>query len=134
MLFHSFMVSPCLWLASFPCTICASSSDSYLVQLWVARVIFLMLSHLNMQASAVTPGITEAMNFQSSKVYIMQVVLCLSIGHGRLSYHCTWKLPKLVSLGPTRPSCASTSWSLSSYMSDCLLVDADFCLFEEEFR
>lgn len=49
-------------------TIADSNSDSSLVQLWVASVTFLMLSHLNMQASAVTPGISEAMYIQSSCV------------------------------------------------------------------
>ena len=38
-----------------------SISDSPLVQLWVASVTFFMLSHFNMQASAVTPGMREAM-------------------------------------------------------------------------
>ena len=46
----------------------------------MASVIFLMLSHLNMQDSAETPGMMEAMKCQSSMFWVGDELLYLFIG------------------------------------------------------
>jgi len=45
-----------------------SNSDYYWLQQFVAKLFLRKLSHLNMQDSAVTPGMSDATKFQSSRV------------------------------------------------------------------
>lgn len=49
-------------------TIFPNNIDSYSLQLLVAKLIFLRLSHLNIHDSGVTPGIKVEINYQSSFV------------------------------------------------------------------
>lgn len=97
-----------------------NNSDSCLVQLWVASVIFFMLSHLNMQASAVTPGISEAIKFQSSWVYIDADLLYPFRGLRSFWDHCIWTQSKWVSLGLLLPNYVWCALFLSSFIKKVL--------------
>ena len=95
-----------------------------MVQLWVAKVTFLMLSHLNMHASAVTPGITEATKRQSCSPCVTNSVP--SIFQGLITLPCqhTSTQPTLISSDLLLPSCVSAFWFSASCISMGLLVNA----------
>jgi hypothetical protein len=87
-----------------------------------------MLSHLNMQASAVTPGMREAMNFQSSLVCVGEGVRCPSRGRPGRAGRCTSRPPRPGSSGLPRPSCVSVASSSASCVEEWVLLNADLYL------
>ena len=108
----------------FSLTNWASRLLSSSLQLLVARLIFLRLSHLNMQDSAVTPGISEATASQSCSSWMTS---CLPVlFRCRRSGFCrhTWRLPRWVSarLPHSNSSWCACSWS--SWVEARVLIDA----------
>ncbi len=114
------------WLNSiFYCTMAFNKDDYSDDQLWVARLIFFKLSHLNMQDCGVAPGISEAIKSQSCSVYFRIFLLPHPTQHsGSLVHHSTLIRSRLRVWRLLLTSFFSASYFWSSWIAKNVLLNS----------